>query len=80
MNVPSTDQELIDHITRLVMDDQPLTQAIDLYVRAVQGRSLKDDVTDSEAYWDTYHQRLVDMVIRSVASWHNAPKQEWVVF
>ena len=80
MNVPATDQDLVDHITNLVLNDQGLSQAIDLYVRAVQGRSPDEDVTDSGEYWATYHQRLVDLTIRAVSSWHFVPKQEEVVF
>ncbi len=80
MNVPKTDQELVDHITRLVMDDPSLQQANDLYVRAVQGRSLDDDVSDTEAYWDAYSTRLLELVLRAATTWHFAPKQEEVVF
>ena len=75
-----TEEEVLEHITRLVMDDPELQQANDLYVRAAQGRSLDDEVDDSDAYWDLYHSRLVDMVLRSVVTWSNAPKQEELVF
>ena len=80
MDVPSTDQELIDHITRLVLDDGPLQQATDLYVRALQGRSLTDQVDDSEGYWDAYSTRLLELVLRAATTWHFAPKQEELVF
>lgn len=75
-----TDEEVIEHITRSVLDNQKLQRATDLYVRAVQGRNLTDKVDDSEAYWDLFHSRTVDMVLRSVVTWHMAPKQEEVVF
>ena len=75
-----TDDQVVQHITSLVMDDPKLSRSIDLYVRAAQGRSLDDEVDDSEAYWDLYHSRLVDMVLRSVVTWSNAPKQEELVF
>ena len=80
MDVPKTDEELVEHITRLVMDDQPLNRAIDLYARAIQGFTLEDDVSDSETYWDSYHTRLVDMVLRAVQTWYFPPKQEELVF
>ncbi len=67
MNVPKTDQELVDRITRLVMDDPSLQQATDLYVRAIQGRSLTDDVSDTEAYWDAYRTRLLELVLCAAA-------------
>ncbi len=79
MNVPATDRDLIDSITSLVMNDEPLGQAVDLYVRAVQRNTLEDEVDDSESYWDLYHQRLVDLVLRAIVTWHYAPKQEEVV-
>ncbi len=80
MDVPSTDQELIDSITSLVMNDEPLSQATDLYVRAAQGRSLEEEVDDSEAYWDAYHARLVDLVLRSIVTWTHMETQEELVF
>jgi len=80
MKVPSTDQELVDHITSLIMDDQGLSQALDLYVRAVQGRSLDEDVSDSEEYWAHYTTRLMELVLRAATKWHFAPRQEEVVF
>ena len=80
MKVPATDLDLIAHITRLIMDDEGLGQAIDLYVRAVQGRSLDEDVTDSEAYWGAYTTRLMELTIRAMSEWHFPPKQEEVVF
>jgi hypothetical protein len=77
---PLTDDDLINEITRTIMDNAVLQQATDAYVRAVQGRETDDDVSDSESYWDLYSSRLMELTLKAITTWHYAPTQEEVVF
>lgn len=75
-----TDDDLINEITRSIQDNPVIQRHTDAYVRAIQGRSLEDDVSDSDAYWDAYSRRLMELTLRAVTSWHNAPTQQEAVF
>lgn len=79
-NLQMTDEGLIQHFTHVVMDDPILQYHIDAYVRAAQGRDANDDVSDSDAYWTAYTERLTHIALRSMAGWVNLPKHEELVF
>ncbi len=74
------DEQIIQELTDSVINNEFVQNALDVYVRTLQGIGQDDDVSDNSAYWEEFSRKLQNYIIRMVPSLVKEYKYDQIVF